>query len=640
MSNNKLNIKGVVRKVNFAQKQFVIARIINSNHDVHRGFSFKGFSDKTLKEGDCVLITKGKFTETDYGTQLEKGSLRVIGKEEIIEKTNSPEKYDHIEDEFSSSVPTNIRKEIILTSEQKDCIFSAQQGHDIKIKAYAGTGKTSTLVEISKNIAGRGLYLAYNKAIQLDASEKFPSQVACKTAHSLAYGGMYSEINGRVGNLTPISIMSHISITSIGGYQAYEVAFLVLKMLKVFCNTSGQFIDESFLHNEQFIMVGDNDMQRREIMMYVIDKASEYWHEVIKEGSQVPLEHDFYLKLYQLSEPDLTKRFDYILFDECQDANPVLIDILEKQLCQKIVVGDEHQQIYSWRGAVNSYSQFKGDSYYLSQSFRFGQSIAELASIILYIKGETKPLRGMESISSVILDVKRKNYTQLCRTNAYMIARIIDHVKKKIHVVGGTREILELAKSGFALYQGDTEKNTHNKIRTFKTWEKLLEFKEKFEDAEISFLAKIIEKHGVKFGGIIGQIENANYVKEDNAEFVFSTIHKAKGREWDHVVIGSDFQLFTSEDEMLKMLREEIEEFNLLYVAITRAKLSLFMEKDCENFMHRLKCYCKPIIEQIKARPIVKEVRVPIELLESFKEEEPPKDDAPDFYDGTTEVPF
>ena len=50
--------------------------------------------------------------------------------------------------------------------------------------------------------------------------------------------------------------------------------------------------------------------------------------------------------------------------------------------------------------------------------------------------------------------------------------------------------------------------------------------------------------------------------------------------------------------------------------------------------MNRLKSYCKPIMEQIKARPVVKKVNVPIELLE------PPKDDAPDFYDGKTEVPF
>jgi hypothetical protein len=41
----------------------------------------------------------------------------------------------------------------------------ALQGKDLKIKAFAGSGKTSTLVAIAKELQGRGLYLAYNKAI-------------------------------------------------------------------------------------------------------------------------------------------------------------------------------------------------------------------------------------------------------------------------------------------------------------------------------------------------------------------------------------------------------------------------------------------------------------------------------------------
>ena len=62
--------------------------------------------------------------------------------------------------------------------------------------------------------------------------------------------------------------------------------------------------------------------------------------------------------------------------------------ILLKQSCQKICVGDEHQQIYTWRGAINAYSNFTGKDYYLSRSFRFGTVIAELANVILKLQGE------------------------------------------------------------------------------------------------------------------------------------------------------------------------------------------------------------------------------------------------------------
>ena len=255
--------------------------------------------------------------------------------------------------------------------------------------------------------------------------------------------------------------------------------------------------------------------------------------------------------------------------------------------------------IFIGTGAINSYDQLNGEDYYLSQSFRFGSKIAEFASLILYIKGETIPLKGKPDIESIITDDKPIIYTQLCRTNANMIEKIIDNIKKKIHVVGGTREILDLAKSGYALYQKDLENVTHSKIRSFKSWDKMIEFKEKFDDPDISFLARIIEKNGDQFSKIISKIENAKYVQEENATVIFSTIHKAKGREWNNVNIGDDFTLFFSDDGLQELIKEQSEEFNLLYVAITRAKHTLSLDKECKRFLYRVHCYCKPIIEKL-----------------------------------------
>ena len=47
-----------------------------------------------------------------------------------------------------------------LTDEQKQCVEAARVGKDLKIKAFAGSGKTSTLVAISRELSGKGLYLA------------------------------------------------------------------------------------------------------------------------------------------------------------------------------------------------------------------------------------------------------------------------------------------------------------------------------------------------------------------------------------------------------------------------------------------------------------------------------------------------
>ncbi|KAG7261818.1 hypothetical protein CRUP_022174 [Coryphaenoides rupestris] len=66
--------------------------------------------------------------------------------------------------------------------------------------------------------------------------------------------------------------------------------------------------------------------------------------------------HDGYLKLWQLQEPKpcLWYQYDVIFIDEAQDCNPAIMDVLLAQRCAKVLVGDPHQQIYTFRGAVNA----------------------------------------------------------------------------------------------------------------------------------------------------------------------------------------------------------------------------------------------------------------------------------------------
>ena len=79
-----------------------------------------------------------------------------------------------------------------LTEEQQRIIAYVKQmkrGDRLKVEAKAGSGKTSTLVEVAKaNPDKRFLYLAFNKAIVNEAKGKFPKNVVVKTTHSLAYG--------------------------------------------------------------------------------------------------------------------------------------------------------------------------------------------------------------------------------------------------------------------------------------------------------------------------------------------------------------------------------------------------------------------------------------------------------------------
>lgn len=68
---------------------------------------------------------------------------------------------------------------------------------------------------------------------------------------------------------------------------------------------------------------------------------------MISPGGDCPTTHDAYVKNWQLSKPVLN--YDYIMFDEAQDENPVLLHVILSQKCQKIFVGDKFQSIYQFR---------------------------------------------------------------------------------------------------------------------------------------------------------------------------------------------------------------------------------------------------------------------------------------------------
>ena len=90
------------------------------------------------------------------------------------------------------------------------------------------------------------------------------------------------------------------------------------------------------------------------------------------------------MKLYQLSKPQI-QLYDCLFIDEAQDLTPgrkerrirsnriesvisAVTDIINNQRVSKILVGDKHQQIYAFRGAVNAMTKIESTvTYYLTK---------------------------------------------------------------------------------------------------------------------------------------------------------------------------------------------------------------------------------------------------------------------------------
>jgi superfamily I DNA and RNA helicase len=103
------------------------------------------------------------------------------------------------------------------TPEQEAVVRS--EGRIIAVSAFAGTGKTTTLVHFARaRPQERILYLAFNKAIQMEASAKFPENVTCRTTHAIAYrkAAMLfgAQVKEKIGNTWPSVIARRLDLPS------------------------------------------------------------------------------------------------------------------------------------------------------------------------------------------------------------------------------------------------------------------------------------------------------------------------------------------------------------------------------------------------------------------------------------------
>lgn len=253
-----------------------------------------------------------------------------------------------------------------------------------------------------------------------------------------------------------------------------------------------------------------------------------------------------------------------------------------------------HNSIYAFRGAHQALDHFRGPRYTLSQSFRFGPRVAAVANHILKqsttppdtpIQGNpTKDTKVQEYTGSV-----KGRATILARTNMRLFESLVK-ITGTFHVVGGIEEMIDQATAGHELWRQRTaEKVDRSRIRNplvarHNTWADLVESSELDEDPETIRLVKIVDGFGDKVPEILADLRRRHRSNEDEARFIVSTAHKAKGREWDHVVVLDDFPTMFKLRQWLGRKRIERHEYdqeiNLLYVTMTRAIETLSISTD------------------------------------------------------------
>ncbi len=488
-----------------------------------------------------------------------------------------------------------------LTREQEAII---QSKGNIKINAVAGSGKTTTVIEYAKSrpASSKILYIAFNKSVKLEATRKFAEKglhnAIVETAHSLAYKRIVRK-NGY--KLSPgyktHEIADLLGLKGDGEKHAeYIVANHIIKFITYFCNSDKKTVQELNYRD----IVTDKKAKAFVNKFYsYIEKQTRILLAKMNKG-EIEIIHDFYLKKFQLANIELG--FDYILFDEGQDASAAMLDIFLKQKAVKVIVGDTHQQIYGWRHAVNSLEKADFKTFHLSTSFRFSTPIADLAVNILGWKNHLttcKPFKitGKGSTKEI------KSKAILARTNLGLLLRAIEYIQenkklKNLYFEGNINSYT-YADDGTSLYDVLSLSNGRHHlvrdklIKQMKNLEELEEYTKKTEDVQLGMMIEIVKEYGNEIPEIIKSIKEKHVAKDDEkeqSEIIFSTVHRCKGMEYDEIELVNDF---ITEEKLEKASKDKDpdiaklnEEINLLYVAITRTRNLLHIPEKLvpENF--------------------------------------------------------
>uniref|UniRef100_A0A671RSG7 F-box DNA helicase 1 n=1 Tax=Sinocyclocheilus anshuiensis TaxID=1608454 RepID=A0A671RSG7_9TELE len=516
----------------------------------------------------------------------------------------------------------------LITHEQQQILnHDIKNNHVVKIMAFAGTGKTTTLVKYAQQRANmRFLYLAFNKSVAMQAQRSFPYNVECSTIHSMAFravGVRYKNMRKLSNNLQVFDV-AWVLPKGLGGFVNAKV---VTQTLHNFWASVDQCVCPEHVPHKYKNTHGLPEYPDDNQKMAFSGAAQKLWDQMVELKSikerVYNMTHDGYLKLWQLSRPQLD-RYDAIFIDEAQDCTPVIMGIMLSQNCGKILVGDPHQQIYTFRGAVNALHAVPHTHiYYLTQSFRFGSEIAYIGAAILDSCKRVKQIlvggnqdgsvRGEDTQTLQHLKLGQRlpegSVAILSRCNVTVFSeavRLTDvNPTCKIYIVGGVENFgLDKIMDLWVLMQPeDKRKNGNSLLLLIKDYFIRSFCKDKMggfrglkgyamasEDRELEAKLAVVEKYNKRIPELVKRIYDRAQKSPVCADFILGTVHKAKGLEFDTVVVTDDFMKVPCARHNLQRVGFNAanipdDEWNLLYVAITRAKRALYITKTISNIL-------------------------------------------------------
>jgi DNA helicase-2/ATP-dependent DNA helicase PcrA len=461
-------------------------------------------------------------------------------------------------------------------------------GGALVLRARAGTGKTASIklaIEALK-AAHPGLkiqYLVFNKKNSDEAAEKLGRLASVNTLNSFGWRSVMRAIrgvrlDGNVSYLAIDEIESHRPKAERWGSSErgdLKTAWSLARQGLV--RTEEEMSDLVARHG-----LGDG-LTENEALRFQADAWKGFMMFCETGRTLVDFDDQVFLAVEHGFRVD---QFDVVFVDEAQDLSPAKLALARMAVKPGglfVAVGDDRQAIYGFAGAdpeslPNIIRETAATVLPLTVTRRCPKAVVALAQRLVpdYVAHEDAPEGSVSSLAGErLLDVLVAGDAVVSRTNAPLVATCL-----KLLARGTAAKIMG---------RKDVAEGLVKLIKKAKTDDvgDLLEFIGSWRDREVAKLLKanksvdaVCDKCDCIFAlaegvftvaDLLARIERIFTDTEEGRVVLLSSTHRAKGLEWNRVYLLEATYRPGSED---------IQEDNLLYVAITRAKQELVMVQD------------------------------------------------------------
>jgi len=454
----------------------------------------------------------------------------------------------------------------------------------IKVKAIAGSGKTFTLVELAKELNPKtGIYMAYNKAIAEEATQKFKgTNIKCSTIHSLAYNAVVRQYGLKVGffgvrNIQPARLRYNDKLTIV--------------------NTLEDFFLSAYTDIVHYFDVHNTNESIQDACMDHLN--------LMNDGS-IQCSHSFYLKLYHIYMSDGTIEVpdvDLLLLDEFGDITGLTLDIFRLiKAKKKIAVGDPMQNIYSFNKTINGFDALEGvgTSIGLTESFRVSDMIA--SRIQGFVQGHVDPDFEFQGRAYNIYD-ETTTKAYIARNNSGLMEEMFRlqeentpfHTTRKVNIILELPLVLANLANGQVI--SDYKYKHIESLRKVYTANVMLQSKFSSvnsyvremlkDDEDVKRAFRIVLNHGPR--QLNELVKYATECRKTPCDLTLTTAHSSKGLEFSSVEIAPDLNDSVS-DALYEIKKETIiydedhspaiiellrEELRLYYVSCSRSMIEL-----------------------------------------------------------------